>query len=108
MNEEGKFLYMKRGRNVSSSIGKWEAPGGRVEFGETMAEAAKREAQEELGVEVEVGEMLDVGEYIVPGKHHFIGPAFICKIIRGTPRIMEPDKCEEIGWFTPTNSSNCR
>lgn len=101
VNDEGKIFLHKRGQGASINPGMWEGPGGGVEFGETMVEAIVREVKEEHGVEIEVGEMLDMVEYIDSqnGKH-VIGPAFVCKIIRGTPRILEPDKCEEIGWFT--------
>lgn len=40
----------------------WILPGGRVEFGETSADALKREMQEELGRTVEVGRLLWVAE----------------------------------------------
>jgi 8-oxo-dGTP diphosphatase len=101
INEEGKVFLSKRSKNVKLDAGLWETPGGGVEFGETMAEALKRELMEENGVVIEVGEMLDVVEYIdkEKGDHH-VSPAFVCKIIEGTPKIMEPDKCEEIGWFS--------
>lgn len=43
-------------------------PGGGQEFGETLVDALKREVQEELGAEVEIGEMILCREYI--GKNH--------------------------------------
>lgn len=101
INDEGKVLLGKRGKEVREHVGMWETPGGGVEFGETMREALKREMMEELGVEVEVGEMLDVVEFIdTESGSHAVSPAFVCKIVSGTPKIMEPHKCEEIGWFT--------
>lgn len=101
IDDDGKLLLAKRGKNVSVHVGLWESPGGGVDFGETFADAAKREAKEELGVEVETIAMLGLVEYIKPedGKH-IVGPAFVCKITSGTPKICEPDKCDEIGWFT--------
>lgn len=101
VNDEGKIFLAKRGKDVREHAGMWETPGGEVEFGETMGEALKREIMEELGVEIEVGEMLDVVELIdTESGSHTVSSAFVCKIISGTPNIMEPHKCEEIGWFT--------
>ena len=81
--------------------GKWHIPGGKVKTGESDEQALKREMMEELGVEVEVGEMLDVVEFIdKETESHAVSPAFVCHIISGTPTIMEPHKCAEIGWFS--------
>ncbi len=101
VNNEGKIFLAKRGPGVSKHAGMWEIPGGGVNFGETMAEAIKREVMEEHSVEIEVGEMLDTVEDIAPEVGwHTVGPAFVCKIVKGIPKIMEPNKCTEIGWFT--------
>jgi 8-oxo-dGTP diphosphatase len=43
-------------------------PGGRVEPGETAAEAARREVHEETGLRVDIGELLWVREYL-PERH---------------------------------------
>jgi mutator protein MutT len=47
------FLIAKRAKNKIHS-GKWKFPGGKVEHEETHSDAVKREAMEELGVEIEI------------------------------------------------------
>lgn len=100
-NSEGKLLITKRGKKAKNERGTWEIPGGSVEFGETFAEAIKREVKEELGVEIEVGELLGICDHIIASeKQHWVSPTYICKIIKGEPSILEPEKCDEIHWFT--------
>lgn len=47
--------------------GTWSFPGGRVERGERLVEAVRREVLEETGVAVNVGELVEVFEVVVPG-----------------------------------------
>lgn len=53
-------------RNKEPYLGKWSFPGGSIEPGETSREAARREALEETGVEVEVLDVADVIDSIHP------------------------------------------
>jgi 8-oxo-dGTP diphosphatase len=53
---DGAILLVQRGHEPQ--LGRWSVPGGRVEPGETFAEAAAREAYEETGLEVRIGEEL--------------------------------------------------
>ena len=53
----GRVLACRRGEGKVDA-GKWEFPGGKVERGESPAQALAREIREELGVDVRVGELL--------------------------------------------------
>ena len=100
-NNDGKLLLAKRGKKAKNERGKWEIPGGALEFGETFAEGLKREIQEELDIEIEVGGILQLCDHIISEeKQHWVAPTYFCKIISGIPKILEPEKCEEIGWFS--------
>jgi len=102
VDDEGRVFLARRGPRAKNERGLWEFPGGSVEFGEKLADALRREMREEYGVEIVVGELLDVVDHILPEEgQHWVSPAFICTIISGEPIIREPGKCTEIGWFNP-------
>ena len=102
VDARGYLFLSRRGSQAKNERGLWEFPGGSVEFGETLAEALQREMHEEYGIEVQVGELLDVVDHILPEEgQHWVSPTFICTITSGEPHILEPLKCAEIGWFDP-------
>jgi 8-oxo-dGTP diphosphatase len=102
VDANGRLFLARRGPKAKNERGLWEFPGGSVEFGETLADALKREMREEYGIEIAVGELLDVVDHILPEEgQHWVSPSFICSIVSGEPVIQEPEKCSEIGWFYP-------
>ena len=99
-SREGKVFLARRGKEAKNESGKWEFPGGGVEFNETLEHALVREVMEEYGFEIAVLELLDVVDHIIPAEQqHWISPTFICTVKSGTPVIQEPNKCEAISWF---------
>ncbi len=98
-NNEGKVLIAKRGPLAKNECGKWEFPGGAVEFGERCGDAVKREAKEEFDIDIEVVEFLCLVDDILPDEHqHWVSPSYIAKYISGNVRIMEPGKLDEVKW----------
>ena len=55
-DDRGRLLLIKRGH--APGAGLWSLPGGRIEPGETDAEALVREMREETGLEVQAGRLL--------------------------------------------------
>lgn len=95
---QGQILLGKKSRAVSEEfVGKFVAPGGRVNYGETLEAACIRECYEETGLIVEVVAKLPVQE-IVAEKWHFVFPTFECRIVGGEAKAGD-DLCE-LGWFS--------
>ena len=103
-NDKGEVFLAKRGPKARNEIGKWDFPGGCVEFGETLENAIKREIKEEFDIDIEVIELLQVNNHIIPEeKQHWVSPSFIAKLLLGEAKITERDKNEDIGWFALDN-----
>ena len=60
--KDHKALLIQRGHEPAR--GRWSIPGGVIEVGELVHEAARRELREECGIEIEVGAMLQIYESI--------------------------------------------
>ncbi len=76
--------------------------GGSVEFGESLAQAAQREAKEEVGLDVSDLDMISVSDemkYIDTNDKHFVVLGFVAKTTIGDPQLMEPDKFVRWEWF---------
>ncbi len=95
--ENGKtFLAKRKGSHAEGCYG---SCGGHLENGETIEECLKREAKEELGIEIEIVKFLCCFNMIKYGKH-YMDLEFLAKIKKGEPKIMEPDRIENIGWYS--------
>lgn len=100
-NDEGKLFLSKRSQNSKNERGCWEIPGGSVEFGERLADAIRREVREEFGADIMLVEQFPAADHIIPlEKQHWVPTTFLATFVPGQiPTIMEPNKCDGIGWF---------
>lgn len=108
-NKEGKFLLIKRGKNSKNEVGRWGFPGGAMEFGETMAETIKREVKEELGIVIKPLKTLSPINHRIPDeKQHWVAIPYISQLTRGVPKVLEPTKISDLGWFSSEEASKLK
>ena len=84
LDAEGRYLLGQR-LEGKPYAGYWEVPGGKIENGESVFAALKRELQEELGIDIESSEDLVVLEYDYPHAYVRLHVSIIRKWI-GTPK----------------------
>ena len=83
-------------RAIEPGYGLWVFPGGYVDRGEPITDAAVREAKEEAGLDIELGPLVDIYSY--PGRPLII-IVYAASIIGGT--LCADDECLDAGLFTP-------
>jgi 8-oxo-dGTP diphosphatase len=110
INDKNEVLLLKRGKKSKNEVGVWSKVGGTVEFGDTIEDTVVKEAKEEIDCDIEIIQLINHINHIIPEeKQHWVSFNFLAKIVSGVPKIMEPEKCEEIKWFhidnLPENSS---
>jgi ADP-ribose pyrophosphatase YjhB (NUDIX family) len=81
----------------------WSIPGGVLEVGELVREAAIREAREETGLNVEAGELLGVYDRILRNpeqrvRYHYVLIDFLCRRVAG--ELAAASDAAEVRWFT--------
>ena len=88
VNENGEPVILATQRGYGEYKDGWEFPGGKIETGESPAEALVREIREELDTTIVVGELIDTIEYDYPD-FHLSMDCFWCHIREGALTLLE-------------------
>lgn len=111
-NDRNEILLLKRPDTITpdrTTAGMWSVPGGEVDFMENSEDAVKREVREEIGVEIDILKPVEYHDQILEKfKVHWHCQSFLSKIKSGEPKILEPNKCDDLDWFDPKKlPKNC-
>ena len=102
--KDGKVLLGKRNEDPEKADSElhgeatWTMPGGKIEFGESFEEAARREVLEETGIILRAASVTCVNTDKTESAH-FVTVGMVSEDFVGEARIMEPDEITEWGWF---------
>ena len=99
-NEHGEVLLMRR--NTEPFKDTWVLPGGFVEAGETVEQAALREVKEEVGLDITLNRLL--GVYSTPGRDPrgaFVSVAFSGSVVGGS--FLPNEEATAIVWVRSTD-----
>ena len=102
-DESGRILVVRRARPPSEGL--WSIPGGRVEPGETLVEAVRREVREETGLDIDVEGIL--GRVDIPhGDTVYDVADFAARVSGNVPPLAAGDDAGEARWVTAAELSD--
>ena len=88
----------EKASSLLNGAGTWTMPGGKLEFGETFEEGAKRETLEETGILLKTVKVICVNNDMVETAH-FVTIGLFSDDFEGEPQVLEPDEITEWQWF---------
>ena len=96
-NPEGRILLTKRA--IPPYLGKWVMPGGKIDLGEPITAALKREVFEEVGLEIHVEGLVDVYEIVPSNEHreHYVILYYLA-VSRGGDLVPNSGEISEVIW----------
>lgn len=99
VGDDGRILLIEHYRFITESIG-WEAPAGRVDPGESIEAAARRELREEAGYTAERLEYL--GEYYpANGSSNLTFHVYVGGGLRAAGEVIDTNETMRVAWFSP-------
>jgi 8-oxo-dGTP diphosphatase len=100
--KDGRVLLARRGKEPS--YGLWSVPGGAVHLGETLKAAALREIREECGIEIDLGDVVEIVERMVRDadgriQYHYVIVDYLARWASG--ELAPSPEALEARWVAP-------
>lgn len=100
LHRNGRLFVAKRANTKKFLPGKFELPGGHIEFGESLIDGLKREFREEFGVEIVVGEVIHAFTGM-NGNNHEVEIDFLAEMVDAHAEIkLNPKDHSEFRWVS--------
>ena len=101
VSDDNRLLFARSDRKWH---GKWTLPGGKVDAGETLIQAAVREVKEETNLEISDVRFAKICESIFSDefykRRHFVMHDFVARLKSSKESVVLNDEAQEYGWFT--------
>lgn len=98
LDDDGRLLVVRRRHPPSQDL--WSLPGGRVEPGESLIDAVKREVFEETGLAVSVGDVVGVVEIPAGGDVVYDVTDFAATVVGDPAVLLAGDDATDVAWVT--------
>jgi len=95
---EGKIFVAKRAKTKKNFPGRYELVGGHIDRGESPEQTIIREIKEEIGIEVEVGQIVGAFTFEVGGEFE-IEVAYLCYPLTDAEPVLDPNDHSEAMWI---------
>ena len=102
IEDDGKFLITQRPQDKHNG-GRWEFPGGKVNFGEDLRTCLEREINEELGILIKAKKPFEYSSHVYQETRHVVLLGFHCEYISG--EIQKKD-IADYKWVLPQEMTN--
>ncbi|MBL0388160.1 8-oxo-dGTP diphosphatase MutT [Tumebacillus sp. ITR2] len=93
IEKDGRILLAQRKPDTHMGL-KWEFPGGKLEWGEDPRAGLAREIREELGIDIEVGDVLEVVSHTYEDRHVVL-MGYQCRYVCGELQLLD---VQDVHW----------
>ncbi|MBU3957510.1 MAG: NUDIX domain-containing protein [Nanoarchaeota archaeon] len=109
VENNNKYLLLKRSKSNRTNKGKWQFPEGKIEFGEEPIKALERELKEETNLNLINANARNITSSVINypkyGKYHLIRLIFNCKV---SGKIALSEEHYKFGWFSKNKIKNMK